>query len=37
MTLRGVETEMALEALLTAIRTDAQDVVEQELDGAMSS
>ena len=37
VTLRGVETEMALEALLTAIRIDADEVVEQGLDKAMSS
>ena len=35
--LRGVETQMALEALLAAIRIDAEEVVEQELDRAMSS
>jgi hypothetical protein len=37
VTLRGVETEMALEALLAAIRIDAEEVVEQGLDKAMSS
>jgi hypothetical protein len=35
--MRGVETEMALEALLAAIRIDPEEVVEQELDRAMSS
>jgi len=37
VTMRGVETEMALEALLTAIRIDPEEVVEQELDRTMSS
>jgi hypothetical protein len=37
VTLRGVETEMALEAVLAAIRIDAEEVVEQGLDKAMSS
>ena len=37
VTLRGVETEMALEALLAAIRIDPEEVVEQELDRTMSS
>ena len=35
--MRRVETEMALEALLTAIRIDADKVVEQGLDKAMPS
>ena len=37
VTLRGVETQMALEALLAAIRIDPEEVVEQELDRTMSS
>jgi hypothetical protein len=37
VTLRGVETEMALEAVLAAIRIDPEEVVEQELYRAMPS